>query len=64
MIGQRNWRQLACNLCGSIRDLLPDDQVLVRVDAVLGLCRLRGMVGAFCGWVWAAPGQPLGRRCG
>jgi len=64
MIGQRNWRQLACNLCGSIRDLLPDDQVLVRVDAVLGLCRLRGMVGAFCGWVWAASGQPLGRRCG
>ena len=44
MIGQRNRDQLEFMVCGSIRDLLPDDHVLVRVDGVLDLSWLRGMV--------------------
>ena len=44
MIGQRNRDQLEFMVCGSIRDLLPDDHVLVRVDAVLDLSWLHGMV--------------------
>ena len=44
MIGQSNRDQLEFMVCGSIRDLLPDDHVLVRVDGVLDLSWLRGMV--------------------
>ena len=44
MIGQRNRGQFEFIVCGSIRDFLPEDRVLVRVDAVLDLSRLRGMV--------------------
>ena len=44
MIGQRNRDQLEFMVCGSIRDLLPDDHVLVRVDADLDLSWLHGMV--------------------
>ena len=44
MIGQRKRDQLEFMVCGSIRDLLPDDHVLVRVDGVLDLSWLRGMV--------------------
>jgi transposase len=44
MIGQRNRGQLEFMVCGSIRDLLPDDHVLVRVDGVLDLSWLRGLV--------------------
>ena len=44
MIGQRNRDQLEFMVCGSIRDLLADDHVLVRVDGVLDLSWRRGMV--------------------
>ena len=44
MIGQRKRDQLEFMVCGSIRDLLPDDHVLVRVDGVLDLSWLRGTV--------------------
>ena len=47
MIGQGNRSQLECMVCGSIRDLLPDDHVRVRVDGVLDLSWLPCLVEGF-----------------
>ena len=47
MIGQRNRDRLEVMVCGSIRDLLPDDHVRVRVDGVLDLSWLPCLVEGF-----------------
>jgi transposase len=44
MLGSRNRDQLEFMVCGSLRDLVPDDHVLARVDRVLDLGWLRGEV--------------------
>jgi transposase len=46
MLGQQERRQLEFFVCGSLRDLLPDDHVLARVDRVLDLSWLPAEVGA------------------
>jgi putative transposase len=45
-LGQQERRQLEFFVCGSLRDLLPDDHVLARVDRVLDLSWLPAEVGA------------------
>jgi transposase len=45
MLGQRERRQLEFFVCGSLRDLVPDDHVLAHVDRVLDLSWLPGEVG-------------------
>ena len=44
MLGSLNRDQLEFMVCGSLRDLVPDDHVLARVDRVLDLGWLRGEV--------------------
>ncbi len=44
MIGSRTRDQLEFFVCGSLRDLVPDDHILARVDQVLDLGWLRGEV--------------------
>lgn len=44
MIGNRTRDQLEFFVCGSLRDLVPDDHILARVDRVLDLGWLRGEV--------------------
>ncbi len=44
MLGSKERRQLEFFVCGSLRDLVPDDHVLARVDRVLDLAWLRGEV--------------------
>ncbi len=46
MLGQKERRQPELFVAGSLRELLPDDHVLVRVDRVLDLSWLRGEVGS------------------
>ena len=41
MLGSKERRQLEFFVCGSLRDLVPDDHVLARVDRVLDLGWLR-----------------------
>ena len=41
MLGRRERDQLEFFVCGSLRDLVPDDHVLARVDRVLDLGWLR-----------------------
>jgi transposase len=45
MLGRKERGQLEFFVCGSLRDLVPDDHVLARVDRVLDLSWLRGEVG-------------------
>lgn len=45
MIGSRTRGQLEFFVCGSLRDLVPDDHILARVDPVLDLGWLRTEVG-------------------
>ena len=45
MIGSRTRDQLEFFVCGSLRDLVPDDHILARVDPVLDLGWLRAEVG-------------------
>lgn len=47
MLGRRERRQLEFFMCGSLRDLVPDDHVLARVDRVLELAWLRSEVAEF-----------------
>ena len=56
MIGQRNRGQLEFLVCGSIRDLLPDDHVLVRIEAVLDLSWLRRQLEALYADGFGRPG--------
>lgn len=44
MLGRKERDQLELYMCGSLRDLLPDDHILVRVDQVLDLSWLREAV--------------------
>ena len=44
MLGQKERDQLELFMAGSLRQLIPDDHVLVRVDAVLDLSWLRGEI--------------------
>jgi transposase len=44
MLGRQERRQLEFFMCGSLRDLVPDDHVLARVDRVLDLTWLRSEV--------------------
>ena len=44
MLGRRARGQLELIMAGSLRDLIPDDHVLVRVDRVLDLGWLRAEV--------------------
>ena len=37
MLGSQERRQLEFFVCGSLRDLVPDDHILVRADRVLEL---------------------------
>jgi transposase len=46
MLGRRERRQPELFVAGSLRDLLPDDHILVRVDRVLDLSWLPGEVAA------------------
>jgi transposase len=46
MLGRQERRQLEFFVCGSLRDLVPDDHVLARVDRVLDLSWLPAEVGA------------------
>lgn len=49
MLGRKERGQLQLFVAGSLRDLLPDDHVLVRVDGVLDLSWLPGEVaGLYC----------------
>lgn len=41
MLGREERDQLELYMCGSLRDLVPDDHVLVKVDRVLDLSWLR-----------------------
>ncbi len=43
MLGSEKRRQLEFFVCGSLRDLVPDDHVLARVDRVLDLAWLQNM---------------------
>jgi transposase len=45
MLGRQERRQLEFFVCGSLRDLVPDDHVLARVDGVLDLSWLPAEVG-------------------
>ena len=44
MLGRKERDQLEFFVCGSLRDLIPEDHVLVRVDRVLDLSWLPGSV--------------------
>ena len=44
MLGEKDRRQPELFVAGSLRELLPDDHILVRVDRVLDLSWLRGEV--------------------
>jgi hypothetical protein len=44
MLGRKERDQLEFFVCGSLRDLIPEDHVLVRVDRVLDLSWLSGAV--------------------
>lgn len=44
MLGRQERRQLEFFICGSLRDLVPDDHILARVDCVLDLSWLRSEV--------------------
>lgn len=46
MLGRKERGQLELFITGSLRSLIPDDHVLVRVDQVLDLEWLRAEVGA------------------
>ncbi len=49
MLGRKERGQLELFITGSLRDLVPDDHVLVRVDRVLDLCWLPSEVaGLYC----------------
>ncbi|EHK73292.1 transposase mutator type, partial [Sinorhizobium meliloti CCNWSX0020] len=37
MLGRKERDQLELYMCGSLRDLVPDDHILVKVDRVLDL---------------------------
>jgi hypothetical protein len=47
VLGRKERDQLELFMAGSLRQLIPDDHVLVRVDAVLDLSWLRGEIAAF-----------------
>jgi hypothetical protein len=57
MLGQKERSQLELFISGSLRQLIPDDHVLVRVDRVLDLSWLRDEV-ADC--YWLDDGRPSG----
>ena len=44
MLGRKERDQLEFYMCGSLRQLIPDDHLLVRVDQVLDLSWLHGEV--------------------
>jgi hypothetical protein len=46
MLGRKQWDQLELFLTGSLRQLVPNDHVLARIDRVLDLSWLREEVGA------------------
>ena len=46
VLGHKERNQLELFITGSLRQLIPDDHVLVRVDRVLDLSWLRGEVAA------------------
>jgi hypothetical protein len=49
MLGRKERFWLESFITGSLRDLVPDDHVLVRVDRVLDLSRLPSeVVGLYC----------------
>lgn len=56
MLGRQNRDQLEFFVCGSLRDLLPDDHVLARVDRVLDLSWLRADVAELYAQETGRPG--------
>ncbi|MBW7057589.1 IS5/IS1182 family transposase, partial [Paracoccus bogoriensis] len=46
MLGRKERGQLELFITGSLRELIPDDHVLVKIDQVLDLSWLRGEVAA------------------
>src|SRR3712207_5086119 len=56
MLGRRERRQPELFVAGSLRELLPDDHVLVRVDRVLDLGWLRAEVEPLCNAEAGRPG--------
>lgn len=57
MIGHQNRDQLEFFVCGSLRDLVPDDHILARVDRVIDLGWLKADVADLRAGYW-----PAGRR--
>jgi hypothetical protein len=45
MIGRQNRDQLEVFVCGSLRDIVPDDHILARVDRVVSSIVKRNTLG-------------------
>ena len=58
MLGRKERDQLEFFVCGSLRDLLPEDHVLVRVDRVLDLSWLPVEVADLYADGFGRPGKP------
>ncbi len=64
MLGRRARGQLEFIMAGPLRDLIPDDHVLVRVDRVLDLGWLRAEVADCYAAEAGCPGTTPRRRFG
>ena len=63
MLGRKERGQLELFITGSLRSLIPDDHVLVRVDQVLDLEWLRAEVGALSCADNGRPGREYPKLC-
>ena len=64
MLGRKERDQLEFFVCGSLRDLVPDDHILARVDRVLDLGWLRDEVADLYAAGVGRPGIDPRPRCG
>ncbi len=64
MLGRKERDQLEFFVCGSLRDLVPDDHILARVDRVLDLGWLRDEVPISTPRASGGPGSTPRPRCG
>jgi hypothetical protein len=64
MLGRKERRQPELFVAGSLRELLPDDHVLIRVDGVLDLSWLAGEVGGLYDSATGRPSIDPKSRCG
>ena len=63
MLGRKERDQLELFITGSLRQLIPDDHVLVRVDRVLDLSWLRGRSPSAIASTMAGRASILKWRC-